>query len=262
MLTFKTYLKEEYYTFESYCSDVDVVAEYVFSSDGELVLESFSAVKREIAEIFKLIKDHFAEAGAELRLSASQIASAFKTKSVYESLKYFGFSFQSLFRAIQSVTAIPSDSLVKLFEDIRSLEGVKSLEKRGEMFDQFLEDHPIIKRLTGPIIAALLILTWLNMTFTGNLKHDMNITSWFKSLGGQFSIKDLFVSSQGMTMVTFLLTGLVSGGALSFIWLGASVYNLTLAFAYVMLSNAGVAAQSLRKVRDHILNMTRRNVKQ
>lgn len=260
MLPFKTYLQEEYYTFETYCVDVDVASKIVFSPSElseELIAESLSGLRKEITEILKLIRDHFAEAGSDLKISASQIASAFKSKSIYESLKYFGFSIRSIFKSIQDVTSIPSDTLIKLFQDLRSLEAVRSLDKRGEVFDQFLQKHPIIKRLTGPVIAALLILTWLNMSFTGNLKHDMDIANWFKSLKGQFSVKELFISSKGMSMTTFLLTGLISGGALSFTWLGASVYNLMLAIAYIVIANANISTRNLRRIKDYVLSKIR-----
>lgn len=263
MLSFNEYLNRESYSYESYCSDVDLVAEAVFApsfstiTEELIITESFNSIRKEILELFKLIRDHFYKAGVNLKISASEISRAFKSKSIYESLKYFGFSIRSLFSAIEDITSIPSDILIKAFEDLRSLTFIQSLDQRAEEFDRILENHSVIKLMTGPFVAALLVLIWLNMTFTGNIKHDMDISKWFKAITGNFYLKELFTSAEGMSMITFLFTGLITGGALSFVWLGSSILNLIMAFGYVTLKIAGTSPNELRKIREYLASKMR-----
>jgi len=263
MLSFNEYLNRENYNYDSYCSDVDLVAEAVFAPSSstiteELIIsESFNSIRKEILELFKLIRDHFYKSGINLKISASEISRAFRSKSIYESLKYFGFSIRSLFAAIQDITAIPSNALVKAFEDLRSLTFIQSLDQRAEEFDRILENNPVIKLMTGPLVAALLVLIWLNMTFTGNIKHDMDISKWFKAITGDFYLKELFTSAEGMSMITFLFTGLITGGALSFVWLGSSILNLIMAFGYITLKIAGTSPAQLHKIKEYLTSKMR-----
>lgn len=248
--------------YEAYCSDIELVSEYIFGGGGlsdhhhhlneEYVVESLQVIKKEIIEIFKEIKKTIVDSGLSVRLSAQDIIRAFKSKNIYEALKYFGFSLRNALNAVDILTSSTKNAFYKLFDDLRKVNSIKDFDERSKKIDEILERHPIAKKLTGPVVAGMLLMTWLNMTFIGNFKYDMDISTWFKALKGDFSVHDLFISSKGMTMLSFLMLGVASGGAVSFAWLGSTVANLSLALVYVIMVKTGVDKRVLNKVKAHI----------
>lgn len=249
---------EELVEYLEYCKDVDSACQIVFGDgdSGELT-ESLSSIKSEIINLFNVIKNDLGFAWEDLKMSVQDIAKAFKAKSVFEALKYFSFSINDILNAIHDITSIPSDLLIRLFSDLRKVESIKNLDERSQRIDEILSRNPVVNLITGPVVAGLLLLIWLNMTFTGNLKYDMHIASWFKALKGDFSIHDLFVSSRGMSMLSFLALGLASGGVISVAWLGSSVYNLALAITYVIVVNAKIKRDALLRFKNYIMSKIR-----
>ena len=96
--------------------------------------------------------------------------------------------------------------------------------------DEVLDRYPKLKMVTGFVVAGLLLYIWLNMTFIGDLDYDFNFTDLTNALGGSFSIADLFVSPEGLMLMTLFGTGAAFG--LSIPWLGKTAFNLTLAIVY------------------------------
>lgn len=242
------------YTYEEYCSDLDLIIESI-NANG--LNEGFSSilkkVKSEIIELVNFVKDQMGTVGSELKLSVSEIIKAFKSKSIFEALKHFGFSIRNMYRAVHAATSIINNTLIKAFADLRKLETIRNIDERIKKVDEFLNKYPILKKLTGPAIAGLLVLIWLNMSFVGNFDYDMDITPWFQALSGNFSIHELFASPEGMAMIAFLATGLLSGGSLSVAWAGKTVYNLSLSLIYVAISKTNINKAKLDKIKQVIL---------
>ena len=43
--------------------------------------------------------------------------------------------------------------------------------------DQVIQKYPKIAKVTGIVVAGLLLFMWINMTFIGDLDYDFNFNS-------------------------------------------------------------------------------------
>ena len=114
--------------------------------------------------------------------------------------------------------------------------------------DELLDKYPLLKKITGPMVAGLLLLVWLNISFIGDFNYDFDISDMFAAFVGNFNLNDLFVSPEGLAMLSFVATNLLSGGVLSVTWLGATKLNLAMAVVYTVLKNVGIKNPKLLKM--------------
>ena len=227
------------YTFEDYCSDLILIEK------NQLDENLLSGVSSRLKEIINIAKDTLSDIG----VSIGDIVRAFKNREVYEILKAFNFSILKILKAINALTNGIHNELVKAFKEIHKTQAMKKIASGAKSLDEFLDEYPILKKLTGPIVAAMLILTWLNMTFIGNFDYDMDISHWFSAALGNYSVYELFVSPEGMAMLTFLTTGILSGGSLSVAWLGETIYNLVAALTYVAFKKTKQNPEIISKLK-------------
>lgn len=73
---------------------------------------------------------------------------------------------------------------------------------------------------------------WLNMTFIGDVEYDLDFSNIFAAISGNFSIADLFISTEGLTLIALFGTGVLFG--ISVPWLGRGIYNLILSLVYTI----------------------------
>lgn len=98
--------------------------------------------------------------------------------------------------------------------------------------------------MTGPVIAGVLVLIWLNMAFTGDFDYDFDMEAIKKALIGEFSLQDLFFSDEGKRLLMLLVTGKVLN--LGFPWLSdySNGFKLAVSVLYTIgkdvLQDAGV----------------------
>ena len=59
------------------------------------------------------------------------------------------------------------------------------------------------------IATGILILSWLNMSFTGDWDHDFDTDSITAAIAGNYSIHDLFLSPDGLQMLALLAAGTI-----------------------------------------------------
>lgn len=264
MRTFKQFITEtkypiyEEYTFESYCLDIDELSSKILFSEEYLqegFFDSIRGIKREISSIFIFAKDILNKAKVDFSSAKNDLITAFKSKTLFDFLRYFGYSLKNLVKAIGSISSIIDRGVVTLFKELSTrLSIVKNIKERIDLIDDFLNKHPILKKLTGPMIVAILAYIWLNMTFTGNFSYDMNISTWLDVLSGSYSISEIFASPEGLAMLTFLATSLLSGGTLSVAWLGSTTANLASAIAYsIFLKTKSLPPDSLKQIKSVIL---------
>ena len=243
------------YTYEQYCADLnyfDKINDYDLLSES--IVDVLSGIRGKVGKFLLDAKDIFAEIFDETSLTVKDLIHAFKTKDFFAILKQFGFSAKTMLKNIQKAVGLMNKGLRSVLEGIHENSALmQQLQKGGKALDDFLAKHPILKKLTGPIIAGLLMYTWLNMTFIGDFDYDMDISAMFAALGGSFSVHDLFTSPQGNVMLLLLATGLLSGGVISVAWLGSTAANLVAAISYVFLKKVKSDPTALNKLKKQIL---------
>jgi hypothetical protein len=228
------------YTYENYLYDLDCLEENLLN---EIALPKVS-IRGKIGGIISAAHKTISKVG----MSIIDVVRAFKDKAVFKLLKYFGFSLVKILKAINDATTFVHDKVARMFQELHKTKVFKKIESGAMKIDDVLNKYPILKKLTGPVVAGLLIYTWLNMTFIGNFNYDMDIGHWFDALVGNYSIYEYFASPQGNTMLLFLATGILSGGMLSVAWLGATHANLAVAITYSALKKTKANPKAVKKI--------------
>lgn len=244
------------YTFYQYCEDLDdflILDEQGILTEG--FIEKLQGIKGRIGEIILAIKNTLSGLLEDSKTDIRNIVNAFKQGKVFEILKHFGFSLVHMVKAINEASKFIAKGVLKVFEELHKTKLAQKIHAGGIAIDEVLNRHPILKKLTGPVIAGLLLYTWLNMTFIGNLEYDMDITNMFYALGGNFSVADLFTGKEGLARVALLGTGIVSGGVLSVAWLGSATANMAAALTYISIKNAReIDIHLIKNLKQKILN--------
>ncbi|MBY9000982.1 MAG: hypothetical protein KGD64_08720 [Candidatus Heimdallarchaeota archaeon] len=219
----------DFITYEVYCEAFDLVM------SNQLTEGFFDDLKQshltgKLVKMFRDLKYNLSKISKEFRLGIPDLVSAFKQRDIYSMFKAFKFNIKLLFKAIGEVTKLVKGGLLEVFRKLYRTRVIQKIRSGALKVDEVLDKYPILKKVTGIVVAGLLLYIWLNMTFIGDLDYDFNFSDVAAALGGSFSLAALFVSPEGLMLLTLFGTGAVFG--LSFPWLGKSLYNLTLAIVY------------------------------
>lgn len=171
----------------------------------------------------------------------------FKDKKVYQFFKVIGFSIKKLydmlkkgFKAYQTLEKV-------IFDYIASQGGVKYVKGHLDKLDEFLQQHPLIKKLSGVAVSALLIYIWLNMAYNPDLEYSMSWEDMIKALMGNFSLADLFASDAGIKMLSLFVAGALFG--LSFPWPGPQMLHIASGITlglYRILKPKGISSKEIK----------------
>jgi hypothetical protein len=181
-----------------------------------------------ISKFIKPIKDFIQKISENFKIGMKKVIEAFKKKSVFELLKAIKFNFSLIIKGILELQGLIKNGLFKIFEEISKSKIINKLREGATNIDYLLNKYPIIKKIGGLVIAAILIYMWLNMTFIGDFDTDFNISDITNALIGKFTISDLFLGPSGLMLISLFMTG----PYISVAWLGSSTYNLCLAIFY------------------------------
>jgi hypothetical protein len=135
-----------------------------------------------------------------------------------------------MLKCLNELTTLIDKGLLTIFKEIYKLKIFQKLKSGAIKIDEVLDQYPTLKKISGFGMAGILLYIWLNMTFIGSFGYDFNFSDIIGALQGSYQIADLFVSPQGLMLMTLFGTGSLFG--LSIPWLGRSLYNLTLAIIY------------------------------
>ncbi len=189
---------------------------------------------------FSKLKEAFEGFAATFNIAVKDVIEAFKAKPVYRLLKAVGFNLGKLLSSVVKAGEFLRSKMLAVFRTIGQSGVIQKLREGAVTVDQFLDEYPMLKKITGPIMAGLLLYVWLSMSFIGSAGYDLDITYIVNAFTGSFSVKDLFASDSGLMMLTLFGVGSLTG--LSFPWLGGSVSNLLLAILYTSYKNTGKPA--------------------
>lgn len=209
-------------TYEQYCQ----VLSYV---EGKEVAWSFS-LPGPLLKWVEEFKEWFDKLAEEVDATVAELVTLFRNRDLYSLLKAFRFSLQKIYKAVTAFTKLVPGGIIRLMRQLEQTGVVKQLKEGAITIDQVLERHPLLKRLSGPALAGLLIYIWLNMSFVGDLEYDMDISTIIDAFTGHFSVHDLFLTDQGMAMLALFGIGAFTG--IGVVWLGSSVFNLLIALCF------------------------------
>jgi len=219
-------------SYETYCEVIDLVFNNDHINEGLFDDIRKMQLSRELVNVFKELKYELSKISKEFNINLSTMVIAFRQKEAYNVLRAFGFNIRLIVKAFFEFTDLIHAGLLAVFREIYKSKDIQRLRSGVMKVDEFLNKYPILKKITGVAVAGILLYIWLNMTFIGNLDYDFNFTSTLEALQGSFNIADLFMSPEGLMLMTLFGSGFVFG--LSVPWLGKSLYNLTLAIVYTI----------------------------
>ena len=219
-------------SYKTYCEVMDLVFNNNNINEGLFDNIRRMQLSRELVNVFRELKYELEKISKEFNINLSTMVSAFRQKDAYNVLRAFGFNIRLIVKALFEFSNLIHAGLFVVFREIYKSKDIQRLRSGVMKIDDFLNKYPLLKKITGVVIAGIILYIWLNMTFIGNLDYDFNFTSTLAALQGSFSIADLFISPEGLMLMTLFGSGFVFG--LSVPWLGKSIYNLTLAIIYTV----------------------------
>lgn len=235
----------EQITFEDYCHllggscDIRMLPESALPAMDEGILDRITGAFRKLKKELKLLVD-------ELMMDAGLIMDALKQKTVFGILKAFGFSLKALLKSLNKLTGLFRKGLHKVFEELHKTGLIQAVHAGTTKVDAIMDQFPLLKKLTGPLIAALLFYIWVNMTFVGDFGYDFDWSDMAAALAGNYSLAELFTSPAGLMTVTLFATG----GLVSVAWLGSTGANALLAIIYTGLQHLkGSTNPTVKRIR-------------
>lgn len=189
--------------YETYCGLLDY---YCLGKVNEEFL-GISGVSDSILGAFKSLKKYLGDISTKLGISVVNIIKAFKQKGIFEFLKGFNFNFSTLTDYLNKTIQAMNSGINKIFDEIAK-SGVISKLKSGTMkVDELLNKYPILKKISGPVLAGLLIFIWINSSFGGDLDEYFDLSNIGNALIGKYTISDLFLSSSGLKVLSLWSAG-------------------------------------------------------
>jgi len=208
--TFKEYLiQEEYNEFINFVQTID-------NQELNLITEmDLSNLSNSLKQKIDFIK----EMTSKTEYKLSELIDLFKDKKVFKFMKSISWSFKKLWKILKQGYKAYTLLISVITEFLAENKVIKWTDKQLVKLDDYLSNHPKLKRMSGIIIGALLAYIWFNVSFTGVTDIDFNMTDLISAIHGDFSLTDIFSGSNGITII-LLLTG--GHFALGFPWPGSS----------------------------------------
>ncbi len=225
-------------TYDVYCNAISLAFENMLTEDyffeylEEGILDNIRKMRlsRELLKVFRDLKSGLEKIGRDFKLNLNDLFQSIKNREVYNVLRSFGFNFKLIYRSINELTKFLRGGLLEIFREMTRHKTFQKIRSGVIKVDQVLDKYPLLKKITGIAVAGILLYIWFNMTFIGDLDYDFNFTDTIAALSGTFSLTNLFMSPEGLMLLTLFGSGFAFG--LSFPWLGKSAYNLIVAIVY------------------------------
>ena len=241
---------EQTLTYEMWCGLLDSMETGTLSEGlKDILAKAGTTAKDAILRIFGPIKGELIQISEKFKINLSDIIKALKQRTIFGFFKAIGFKIRLLINMMTELAKLVRNGLVRVFTEIHRNKYIQKIRSGAMKIDEILDKYPLLKRISGIAIAGILFYIWLNMSFIGDLEYDMNISSITGALVGSFSLADLFVSPEGLLMVSLFATG----GIISFPWLSANIFNILLATiytGYVKLQEK--SPQTIKKIKSYI----------
>ncbi len=215
-MRFNHYLNEDQMEYSQYVAFLD-----------NILNESISSV---IPSFLREIKQVILEIAKDTKEDISSFMELLKDRNVFTFLHKIGLTLG--LRLIKSFSILISKPLEVVFKELHSTALFnKIVENKGTMND-FLEKNPVLKTMSKYALAGMLIFIWLNVSFTGSIDFDMDLSIINDAISGKYTIVDFLTSKDLVKSMVLVFTGAVM--SISFIWMGSSVYNVLLALLYTV----------------------------
>tara|TARA_Y100000310_G_scaffold39805_1_gene37339 strand:- start:21 stop:725 length:705 start_codon:yes stop_codon:yes gene_type:complete len=205
LLTEDLIIEQEYIEFKNY-----IIATNYLTESTELY-EFTGKLKGKI--------DFIKNLASQIKTKFKDLLKLFMNSKVFKFFSLVGWSMDKLFTLVKKGFKLYKDLLKAISDYIASTKVGKWTEEKLKQLDKFLQKHPKTKKIAGIGVAALLVYIWFNMTFTGDVAYDFDMSDMLAALVGKFSLAKLFAGSDGVKLLLLFATGAIG---LTFPWPGAA----------------------------------------
>jgi hypothetical protein len=224
-------------TFEEYCTAIASLS----PGAPEVAISLPGPMMKWLGEV----KEFLDQIVAEVSMPFTQLLIAFQTRDMFALMKAIGWSLKKLVQGVDKFMNLIPAGLLKIMHHLQASGLVQKLQEGTAKIDDILNKYPLLKKLAGPALAGFLLWMWMNATLVGSFSFDMDLSFVINAFKGTFTLTDLFLSPEGMTMIALFAAGMVTGIGVG--WLGSSIRNLLLALAYTVTAKLKPAiAQKLK----------------
>ena len=192
--------------------------------------------KEKTQQALQDLKTHVGDVAKSVGVDAKVVAKAFKEPSVYNTVNALGGSLSAASKTLIGGARTIGKTLNIGGAAISDTESFKQLEKGVIKVDEFMDKNPALKRVAGATVAGIAAYQWLNMSFSGDIESDYDVSLISAGLSGNASFADLINTPDGVKSMALLGAGLATGGLP--IWMGGPV-GLGMALAYTGAKKAG-----------------------
>jgi len=100
----------------------------------------------------------------------------------------------------------------KIADKLHQTKFGKSKEKHLAKLDDYLKNHPKLKKVMGVAAAAGITYAWTKMTFIGDPEYDLDLSSAASAAAmGEYSMQDLFSGKMGTKFLVLTAVGATTG---------------------------------------------------
>lgn len=226
----KKQLKKEYLEFKKF-----VVSNRLTESKSKL---NESLIPAGLKDKFVLIKNISKEIGVEI----ASLIKLFLNKGIFILFSKLKWSILNLYKIVKEGFDLYKLVFEKWAKFIRENKLTKDLinktADRIKIIDEFFNEHPNLKKASGILVAGLLVYIWLNATMVAHKDIDFDISTIIDALLGKFDLTDLFLSDNGLIMLTNFIIGKVTG--LTFPYPGSDLAKFTFAVIFTLAKKVKV----------------------
>ena len=202
-------------------------------------------------QVFADLKNHVKSVADSVKLDVATVTKAFKEPSVYNTVKALGGSISAASKTVQGAMRGVGKTLDVGGALITDTPGFKQLEQGLIKADEVLSKYPVLNRLPGAAVAGIAAYQWLNMSFSGDVESDYDVSLIYDGLAGKVGFEDLINTPAGVKSMGLLGAGLATGGLP--IWMGGAV-GLGLALTYSGLKKFG-DTENGKKVKEKMVDL-------
>lgn len=226
----KKKLKQEYLEFKKF-----VISNRLTESTTKL---NEGLIPANLKSKFTFIKDIAKEIGVQV----SDLIKLFLNKGIFILFAKIKWSIVELWKIVKAGFDLYKslfEAWAKFIKENKITKGLidKTTEKI-KIVNDFFDKHPNIKKASGVLVAGLLIYIWLNATMVAHKDIDFDISTIIDAMLGKFDLADLFLSENGLIMLTNFIVGKVTG--LTFPYPGSDIAKFTFAVIFTLAKKAKV----------------------
>lgn len=182
------------------------------------------------------LTDHIEGIAKSLKITAAHVELAFKEPQPQNMLKACSYSVALMYGAFQEASRMADNGVMSALVHIAGVRtmsnvGQKIKDKSGSV-DNIIKKYPVLKALTGPAIAGLMLYGYTTCN-TNNL-GDWDLAKVAKAFKGDVSVEDFVQSGEAHSLGTYL----AEGNGMSLSALAASSISLGIGLVATAVNNS------------------------